>query len=300
MRTMLPRHHDGTLASLAPDSLARQRSDMELSRQRGDPRAARDAPHRRPTSGRGSRVGPAPGLYQDMVFVEDQEDEGEDEDQDEESKLADKEHAAVAHMQGARAEAARGGLQWGTRVDGRLERLERLLERSVGQNAELVARLAEADGRSDTLHDALASLRLEFEERLMEAASRPPPPAAAAESGWCGGGLGPGGVDPLMMAGQLASMQRACDELGANMAATRRDMSHSNQAEVQRAIAKESASVRADLSAVRDEMAAAAEVQAQYVKESGGALESLRMRLDERDLSSTQVPAPPYVYRARI
>ena len=121
MRTMLPRHHDGTLASLAPDSLARQRSDMELSRQRGDPRAARDAPHRRPTSGRGSRVGPAPGVYQDMVFVEDQEDEGEDEDQDEESKLADKEHAAVAHMQGARAEAARGGLQWGTRVDGRLE-----------------------------------------------------------------------------------------------------------------------------------------------------------------------------------
>ena len=127
--------------------------------------------------------------------------------------------------------------------------------------------------------------------------------ASTCHTGTCSAGscgLGPGGVDPLMMAGQLASMQRACDELGANMAATRRDMSHSNQAEVQRAIAKESASVRADLSAVRDEMAAAAEVQAQYVKESGGALESLRMRLDERDLSSTQVPAPPYVYRARI
>lgn len=310
----MPRHHDGTLGSLArsPGVAGRQGraagAGASSSRRRAN--TGRDSERRGPlvpNSGGGVAGAGAPFTperkrvaevadtpYRDLDIVGD-EDEGGEEEMNRALPSPPPLFRAGDRTAGGNSSSAAGGLAWGARVDGRLERLEQLLEHASAQNAALLERASESDARADSLHDMLSTLRLEVGNQrklaVADSSAATPRGRTAVDQSVAHNG----GLDPLMMAGQLSAMQRACDELTAQMAESRSAMAKNNEHELQRAAAKESAAVRAELSTVLDRLQEATHTCAQYIRESGGQIEALRLRLDERGAVPQRLSLAPCV-----
>ena len=182
-----------------------------------------------------------------------------------------------------------GSLVWGSRIDERLDRLERLVEVATERSERAEEQVAAVLRRCSDQREELEELRFEFRRKPPDVPGLPAPPepqqshaAAAANDALA--------VQELTV--RVQALQQHCDALVPRMDEMQAKFGLSQRQDiadkVARAMSKESKRIRVELSSMRDEVNSTSQQTQRLGRETDGSITAVKRRMDEWELSTSK------------